>query len=448
VHASYPLSRGARALRRWLGTQTFEVRGLDLDGFRRWLSCRLDHWRQDPVFVQRATIRDLRRAQPRLNDLEQQHHRAAAADARSPSGARLRQLEQQLMDAAKAVAGLTAAMGQAAADKRPALRQKLATFQARLGAMREEHAALLAASPQRQLLLSLSEDLQRLRSGLGLDCEEERLDRLLRQQGRRSGKRGEAFERLALDLTHQFILPDLVRRLQEKSATAAPRVLSGVTLGAARTEIDHLVVALPRQGGEPVDVLAMVEAKRNANDLAHGFRLRQENLGWLTGDSAGYDPGEYRTGYFRTGHFDRAAEHAEGSETFRFTRFSFRRFRRDASTGYFLDRLYFITRAGQLWGLSTAALGRIGNRVATDERWHPESSAYLRRLQRWCESLTEPIETPDVLRTYLAAPGLWRQVLVVTDLPAASCSGHAGAESQQTLSPPTEFAPPFRDASR
>jgi hypothetical protein len=398
-------------LRRLLGEPTFDLRGLDLDGFGRWLDCHLERWRQDPVFAQRAAIRDLRRAHPRLRALEQQLRRGAAADAGSPQSARLRQVEQQLIDTAKAVAGLTAALDQAGPDKRTAVRQKLTSFQARQQALSDEQDALVAASPQRRLVLFLDAELRQLRSAIGLDRAEDRLNRLLRQQGRHSGERGEAFERLALELTRDHIVPELLRRSGGESGESLC-VLSGVTLGAARTEFDHLVVRPPRHRGDPVEVLAAVEAKRNANDLAHGFRLRQENLAWLTGDVAGYDPQEYRTAHFRTGHFDRAAEHVEGGTTFVFERRSFRRFRRDAVGGWFLDRLYFITRAGPLWGVSTAALGRIAHRVATDERWQPDSLSYLRRLQRWCVALAEPTETPDVLRAYLATPRRGRQILV------------------------------------
>ena len=53
--------RGIRALRRLLHEQTFDLRSLDLEGFRGWLDRQLVRWREDPVFLQRARIRDLRR---------------------------------------------------------------------------------------------------------------------------------------------------------------------------------------------------------------------------------------------------------------------------------------------------------------------------------------------------------------------------------------------------
>jgi hypothetical protein len=105
--------------------------------------------------------------------------------------------------------------------------------------------------------------------------------------------------------------------------------------------------------------------------------------------------------------------HQEQGEAFVFGRGSFRRFHRDTVTGWFLNRVYLVTRAGTLWGVSGAALARLGFRVATDERWAPDGEAYLRGLRRWCQALAEPVETPDVLQAYAATPQRARQILVV-----------------------------------
>ena len=137
----------------------------------------------------------------------------------------------------------------------------------------------------------------------------------MRNQGHRSGHTGGSFEQQALALTWQYIVPGLVKT----GATASLRVLTGVGLGAARTELDQLLIRQPRHPGQPVEVLALVEVKRNLNDLAHGFRQRQENLAWFTGDTGHYDAAQYRTRYFRSGHFDREAVHEQDGEPFVFT---------------------------------------------------------------------------------------------------------------------------------
>lgn len=356
MHLSAEVTRGVRAIRRLLREQTCDLRGLDVPAFRRWLDERLAHWRHDPVFAQQRRIRDLRHAHPELRRLERERRRAAAADAAAPSFARLQALEQERGNAAKAITGLTAALHRATSTQRPALQRKLHDFQARRAALDAEQARLLRSSPERQALLRLDAELHQLRAALGLDREEASLNKLLKQQGRRSGRSGASFEQASREWTRTLIVPELTR--------GNVRVLSGVTLGAARVEFDQLVVRTMLDG--PVEVLAVVEVKRNINDLAHGFLQRLENLAWLTGDTRGYDPQTYRTRHFRTGHFDREALHAEGQETFRFTRDSFRRFRRDA-VGLIPDRLYFVTRTGPLWGLSAAALARLRHRVATEE---------------------------------------------------------------------------------
>src|SRR5262249_34531687 len=143
----------------------------------------------------------------------------------------------------------------------------------------------------------------------------------------------------------------------------------GVTLGAARIELDQLVVRQRNNSTLPVEVLALVEVKRNINDLAHGFHQRQENLAWLTGQGDRYDPKAHRTRSFPTGHFDRNVFHEEAGTYCLLGPGSFRLFGREQSPGLFRDRLYFICRAGAMWGVSAAVLGRIRFRVATDERW-------------------------------------------------------------------------------
>jgi len=392
-----------------IGEDTFDLRSLDLVGFRRWLNQHLARWQNDPVFLQSTRVRDIRRAHPSVRGLEREHRLAMAADADSQHFTRLGQIEHELLGTAKAISGLTAALQRAAAEKRPGLRKKLHAFQASQRELLEEQATLIDASQERQAVLRAAADLWSLRTEIGLDQEEARLAMLQKQRGRRAGRSGASFEQLALAWTRRYIVPELLRAAAR--ATRSVRVLMGVTLGAARTQFDQMVVRMP-DGDQPVEVLAVVEVKRNINDLAHGFRQRQENLAWLSGDTDKYDPRVYRTNRFRAGHFDGEALHREGDEVFRFARSSFRRFRNERSSGLFLSRFYFITRPGTLWGVSSAALARISSRIATDVRWSPNSDSYFRDLLRWCQSLAEPMETPDVLRLFASTPRRGRQILI------------------------------------
>jgi hypothetical protein len=403
--------RGAKPLRRLLEERTFDLRSLDLEGFRQWLAAHLPRWQRHSDFVQRARIRDLRRAHPQLRTLEGERHRLVREDAASPQCPRLERLEQELLNTDKAIAGLGAALERAGSDKRPALLEKLTVFQAQDQSLREEQARLVQSSPQRQALLRIDTELQQFRSAIGLDREEAHLAQLLKQQGRRSGHVGESFEELALTLSHNHIVPDLLAR---ESGLDGQRLhlLTGVTLGAAGTEFDQLVVWAP-EAGRPVEVLAAVEVKRNINDLGHGFRRRQQDLAWLSGDRDHYDPALCRTNGFPTGHFDREAVHRQDDKAYLFAPGSFRRFQRDGATAMILDRLYFITRRGTVWGVSAAGLGRISHRVATNERWDPGNEASVRELLDWCQTVTEPMETPDVLRLYASMRAWGRQILLI-----------------------------------
>ena len=128
-------------------------------------------------------------------------------------------------------------------------------------------------------------------------------------------------------------------------------------------ELDIAIVHRPGGPDAPVEVLTVVEAKRNINDLAHGFLRRQIDLAWLTGDRAAYDAAEHRTGTFTEGHFDRPAVHWQDGRAYLFDPGSFARFRRDES-GYFRDGLNLVSRAGPIWGLSgDGSVAVVGGRV-------------------------------------------------------------------------------------
>jgi hypothetical protein len=395
--------RGTAELDRLLREQTTDVRALDPPGFRRWIEAHLTRWQHDPVFAQRVRVRELRRAHPRVGELEAEARRAAKAYAATPESRRLAELHLELSGAAKAIAGLTSALERADADERAALQDKLADFRARHIQASAAKYTLEMFSPQRQALLRIGSELNQLRSSTGLAAEQYRLDALLAERGRRSGRAGGAFERLAQTATRRLVVPDLA------PDPGRVRVLYGLTLGAARVELDQVVVRAPDEAEAPADVLAVIEVKRNVNDLAHGFRRRQEDLAWLTGETGRYNPAAHRTRQYPTGHFTRAAVGTDDGETCLLSPDSFRHFRRDPEAGLFLDRLYFITRPGPLWGLSTAALARVAHRLATD----PATDRPAAELADWCRSLARPVEAPDVLRLYAATEERARHVLLV-----------------------------------
>lgn len=391
-------------LNRVIREQTLDLRCLNLAGFRKWLGLQMPRWESDPVFAQQVVIRDLRRAHPELRPLERAYQQATKADEAGPQFARLRQLDDELYNAGKATEGLSAAVAKLPPERRAALEAKLASFREIIRALEAERVALEAGSPEQQSFLTARGELDRFRAEIGLDREEARLAELQTARGRRTGRSGDSFEDTAADLIRQRVIPEL-------APDGDAHILHGVRFGAARVEFDLLVIRQPDTPTEPVEVLAVVEAKRNINDLAHGFLHRQEDLTWLTGDRGRYDPSAFRTKTFPTGHFDREVSfHSDGAMV-RFGPDSFRLFRRDPSAGLFLDRLYLVTRPGWVWGVSSAATARISARIATDEDWNPGNAAYLGRLLDWAKSLAGPTETPDILRLYATSPARAGQVL-------------------------------------
>jgi hypothetical protein len=400
------LIRDPAELRERLGRLTFDLRTLDLSGFRRWLRMLTDRWAKDPVFAQRSQIRDVRRAHPELQTLEAEHRRATAADAESEHGSRLREFDRSVYETGKAIRGLDDALTRAEPDRRPSLEAKREAFAARLRALEAEQDELVRSSPERQELLRATAALDRFRAAIGLDREEARLAQLQTTRGRGSGRAGTAFEDEALNLTRSIILPEWA------PDPIGVHILRTVRLGAAGVELDQVVVC--RTGGpdEPVEVLAVVEVKRNINDLAHGFRRRQIDLAWLTADRSAYDPAGYRTGVFDAGHFDRPAAHWQDGQPFVFVPASFGRFVRDPETGHFLNGLVLVSRSGPIRGLSGAAIAQVATSVSTDERWDPDNEAYLGRLFEWARSLTHSVESPEIIRLYTANAERAGQLLV------------------------------------
>jgi len=395
AHEPQAAACGARVLRRILREETSDLRALDLAGFREWLAGHLARWQRDPVFQARSRIRDFRRGCPDLRSVERDLRRAARADAASDAYPRLWQLEQAIRGAEQAVAGLTEAVKRAPAGEVARLRTKRDAFRAELRDFKAERRSLARSSDERRALRRVEAKLRRLRASLGLDEQEADLARLLRERGRRGGGAGRSFETTAEVAVRRFVLPEVVGKTGGASSGGV-RILRGVTLGAAKVELDRVVVR--ERGENTVDVLAVIEAKRNINDLAHGLRRRQEDLAWLTGDPTG--AADLRTKTFPAGRFDREVVHEQDGEAFRFGPASFRRFRRDAATRLFLDRLYLVSRQGMVWGVSSAALAKIGHRVATDERWTSDDETYLGELFAWCRSLAGDFESPDLLRLY------------------------------------------------
>eukprot|EP00958_Prasinococcus_capsulatus_P015284 scaffold1628_cov407-Prasinococcus_capsulatus_cf.AAC.11 len=134
-----------------------------------------------------------------------------------------------------------------------------------------------------------------------------------------------------------------------------------------------------------VEVLAVVEVKRNANDIAKSYEVHARNLAWLNGETREYDPVEFRTMQYASGHFDRAFVHTDAATgaIYVFSKASFSEFRGAAMLRRVsLDRvlsselchvltlrdcvqMHFITRDGKLTGMSSGTVRWLSHMLAT-----------------------------------------------------------------------------------
>ena len=380
---------GPDVLANYLAFNQVDLHALDLEGFRAWLAARIKEQERNVVFRQMCLIRDIvRRNQRRIQSCTEVLDEARIAFLESTHFEALERLALQIDRLQKGVNGLTIAVNQGRADP-----QKLEDFKQALEHRQRSFLELVACSPEKQHFDLAQAALGRLREEIGLTREEAHLKNLQRERGRRTGTAGRRFEEAASEVIEQFIRPELL-----ESRTRI-ECLRRVTLGSARAEFDFLIVGVT-PGRTSVDALAVVEAKRNVNDVAAGFRRRQENLAWFTGDVDGYDLNRYRTRFYLTGHFDRLVQHQQDGRDYAFDRNSFQRFRRDPETGYFLSGLYFVAGTQPLVGVGRGELHRILHWVAVDPTFDLANDAVIRRYWQRVLSVIERLQSRAVLEIY------------------------------------------------
>ncbi len=394
--------RGQDALREKIAGCPIDLKTASLDEFREWLRLRVEEHSRQPAFRQQLAIRDLvRENRDKLRRRERNLEKAEAAYQAHANRTALEQLESKFEGLERAVIGLTQAVAEGRADA-----AKLHDFQLQLANAYEQHSDLIDVTPERKKRDRAASSLARFREEIGLEEAERTLTELRRKRGGQVGKSGRAFESVTEEAIRREVFPDL-------GNADKLDYLSGVTLDSARAELDGVIIARD-SSAEIASVLAIVEAKRNINDLADGFLMRQENLAWLTGDADGYDEAEYRTRIYEAGHFDRVSEHAEDGETDRFDTSSFQSFERDISSGHFLHGLYFATRDRPLLGVTPGELAKILHRVASDPNFDFDRPTVLRRYHKWAHEMVGPFQTVDLLKIYATDPQLADHILLIT----------------------------------
>lgn len=402
-------------LARFLDTNAVRLHDLSPDEFRAWLLQRLREQGDNAVFQQRLRIQSLLRPhRNRLRQLEQERDDARSAYERSPYCETIERLQRQVERLRKGVEGLRIAVAEGRADP-----GKLSTYQEALQRRGDELDTAAARCPQKTDWEHAVAALSAFHTRIGVADAEDELARMQHQRGRRSGVAGRRFE----DFVEDALRADLGARWRHAASSLV--VLRGVTLGAAQTELDF-VIGRVDPGEAAMEVLAVVEAKRNINDLVSGFLQRQRNLGWLTRDERAYDAAAFRTRSFPTGHFDRPATHRQDGVEYTLTSDSFRHFHREEETGWFLDRLCFASRLRPLLGVTTLELARILNRVATRREFDRDDPAQVERLRAWSLTFVSPMQSYDVLRRYCSFR-LARQIIAIEEDGEKASAGTAAS---------------------
>ncbi|MEN0065090.1 MAG: hypothetical protein AAGA48_23305 [Myxococcota bacterium] len=367
------------------------------DAFLDWLTGLVCRALYDESFRLRLEIRSIWRDHPELVAARARLTEAEKADRASPLHEELEQTARLLRGAERAVEGLTMAVIEGRSDDEA----KLVRYEQDVEALKAKLARQEAASPTRAMVQEVRQQVDKGASATGLHEKRAELRALEQARGRGTGRAGRRFEDHGATTLEATLLPRL------RSDGHTPQLLRGVTLGCARGEWDGLVVEATMKN--PTRVLAMVEFKRNPDDLAHGFALRQENLAWLHGLEARYSPEAYRTQRYADGHFRGPVTEAG----FTFTRESFEGLERDAATGDVLEGLVFVTHDRPLSGLSSRDRHRLLGRIASelDLDWS-DPDALVTAVRSWLDPAT--LRTADVLQRYVSA-GLRSNVAFAID---------------------------------
>ena len=350
------VTRGASALRDFLARES-HARGSRADprAFADWLEDEtFARIRSDEAFALRAYANGLRRRHAALLDplLAAVADAEAAYDA-SDDAARIRAAATDVERANAAVAGIRRFLDdppRAEAEattkndaKRLATRAKLDAVLARLPIAERHLNDVRASSEIHRARADTRAALAEAREAVGLADAEAAAAEASRIFGGDVVDKGKSFETTCEAIVRDFLHrdPNAFRSSSLDREEGDLWLLRNVTLGMAAGEIDLAVVrarrddpsafvdANPRDGdgvrrragndttaegardasgpdsesAPAVDVLAIVECKRNPDDVARGFHARQTTLGWLAGSD--YDPEDWRNTRHPTGHFAR-----------------------------------------------------------------------------------------------------------------------------------------------
>lgn len=380
-------------LKSYITDNSINFHKLNVSLFRDWIQKQIIREKNNSSFQQRIIIRDLKKKHLGLySKLQEELRKAEKAFNNHPNKEQLDKIEAGIDSSNKAIAGLKQFLEKNPSDEKR--KEKLNQFEVKLKKLQDEHHNLSEEMLEKNLFESAKKEWEEFQKRIGLIDEEKKLALLLKQQGQRKSFAGGQYENVSLETVKNFILPTISNRHNIKQENLT--ILSNVTLGCARAEIDFLIVQkMPKK---VVKVWGVVEVKKNINDIAGGFELRQENINWFSGMQEKYDPEMYRTKIFKKGHFDCEVTHEEHGELFLFSKNSFEELQKKEE--YFLENLFFITNKRDLLGLRASESSVLSHRISTDIFFDITNDSYLEKLLSWSQEKFKKLQTLEVLSLY------------------------------------------------
>jgi len=248
----------------------------------------------DPVYQTHCQIRDIKKANvDTLQHLQQSLQESRVAYFSCTSCLAIQELEEKVKGAQLACDGLRAFVEKGPAELECVSDALRARLQKKLASAEEKLALQMntLAECQTQLLTLIEatpefREYQEAQAANNLFLEEIGVKALLENSenfqkisGRSAGMTGKSYEDANLSLIHERIIPSLI----EEGNPGPFQVLQGCTLGCGISEFDYLVVQTEGETEADEDeaptqatILAVVEVKRNINDIGKSFSHMQK----------------------------------------------------------------------------------------------------------------------------------------------------------------------------
>jgi hypothetical protein len=388
---------------------SFDFRNADGLTFQGWLKDEVERRQKlDEIFQLKVQLRDITRDNhPQYTQLNQRVEEALDQYQRSVHYCEIENLQVRLHNNDRANQGIALAIKE---GRLPRGCEKQSHFLKEAEEYQRELTTVLKICPEYQHHKSKEQALRSFENDIGMTGLKSKIRAIQGQQGRSSGRSGSDFERLAGDLVKERLWPLLGE--YDSGSPSDLHCLSGVTLGCARGELD-IVVVEQKADRETVDVRAIVEVKKNVNDLARSFLIRQENIAWFSGNKDRYLAADYRTKKYRLGHFDKTAVHKQSDRDWRFDQSSFDHFVIDEKLNHYLTGLYFITHLKPVIGASAGEQSRLIHSYSTDFYSDFNDEIYVKKLQSWMKEWLTDFQSRDVLTLYNSSAAYARQILFV-----------------------------------